>query len=673
MARSLVLGNGNILVCLDNDNRIRDFYYPFVGQENHVSGHHHRTGVWVDGKFSWISDSDWKLEIKYKKDCLISSVKAINHSLQIELDINECVHFEKNILVRQVKVKNLSSQKREVRIFFNQHFHILEANIGDTVYYTPELNSIINYKGKRYFLISGLVNDRPFQDYATGVADVDGKEGTYIDAEDGILSKNPIEHGSVDSTFSFNFNILPNQTQDVYYWITVGEKFMEVKGLNEFVLKKKPEKLIEETEAYWKKWVNKQNFDFCGLDPKIIDLFKRSMLIVRAQTDNGGAVIAASDTDTFFFKKDTYNYMWPRDGALVARSFDKVGHQGFTQRFFRFCSRAASDGGYLLHKYRPDGSFGSSWHPWVNKGKLQLPIQEDETALLLDALWKWYSQYKDKSFAKEMYSFIKKAGDFIESFRHKSSGLPRESYDLWEEKLGIHTFTCCTVYAGLEASKNFAKVFNKPKDFKKYEKAAKEVKEAIIKYLYDKEQESFIKGMFYDDKGNIVYDKTVDISTGYGIFEYKVLDVNDPRVASTLNLIENKLSVRTPIGGIARYEHDSFHKRGDNVPGNPWFISTLWLAEYYIAKAKNQNDLKKAKEILEWVVQRAMPSGVLPEQINPYTGEPLSLSPLTWSHAAYIIAVIKYLDKLEAFGICEPYLKTEFKNIKPKKKGKKKL
>ena len=667
MARSLVLGNGNILVCLDSLNRVRDFYYPYVGQENHVSGHHHRTGIWVDGMFSWIGEGEWVLDIKYKKDCLVSHVKAYNNKLQIELDIIECVHFEKNVLIKEIRVRNKSSKKREVRVFFNQHFHILEANIGDTVYYTPELNSLINYKGKRYFLISGLANGKPFYDYATGVADFGGKEGTYIDAEDGVLSKNPIEHGSVDSTFSLSLNISPGQAEKVHSWIAVGEKFKEVKSLNEFVLKRNPEKLIDETESYWKKWVNKQDFDFCGLDEKIIDLFKRSLLVVRAQTDNQGAIIAASDTDTFFFKKDTYNYMWPRDGALVARSFDRVGHRGFTQRFFRFCAKAASDQGYLLHKYRPDGSFGSSWHPWINKGKMQLPIQEDETALLLDALWKWYAQYQDKSFAKEMLPFIKKAGDFLVNFRDKKTGLPKESYDLWEEKLGMHTFTCSTVYAGLEASKNFAKVFNNAKDFKKYGTAAREVKESILKYLYDKEQGVFIKGVFYNDKGDLVQDKTVDISTGYGIFEYKVLDINDDRVSRTIKLIENKLSVKTKIGGIARYEHDSFHKKGENVPGNPWFISTLWLAEYYITKAKNLNDLSKAKSILEWVVQRAMPAGILPEQINPYNGEPLSLSPLTWSHAGFIIAVVKYLDKLEAFGICEPFKKSKFKKTQRKK------
>ena len=36
-------------------------------------------------------------------------------------------------------------------------------------------------------------------------------------------------------------------------------------------------------------------------------------------------------------------------------------------------------------------------------------------------------------------------------------------------------------------------------------------------------------------------------------------------------------------------------------------------------------------------------SGVIPEQLHPHTGEPLSVSPLTWSHAAFVASVERYL------------------------------
>lgn len=38
-------------------------------------------------------------------------------------------------------------------------------------------------------------------------------------------------------------------------------------------------------------------------------------------------------------------------------------------------------------------------------------------------------------------------------------------------------------------------------------------------------------------------------------------------------------------------------------------------------------------------------SGVLAEQVHPYTNAPLSVSPLTWSHGTAVLAVLDYLEK----------------------------
>jgi GH15 family glucan-1,4-alpha-glucosidase len=103
---------------------------------------------------------------------------------------------------------------------------------------------------------------------------------------------------------------------------------------------------------------------------------------------------------------------------------------------------------------------------------------------------------------------------------------------------------------------------------------------------------------------------------------------------------------------VARYENDNYHRIEhrdiERVPGNPWFITSMWLAEWYIARAETVDDLKGAEEILEWVADRALASGTLAEQVNPYTNEPLSVAPLTWSHATVVLAVNEYLAKREA-------------------------
>ncbi|MBC7835404.1 MAG: hypothetical protein H7Y88_09945, partial [Phycisphaerales bacterium] len=80
-------------------------------------------------------------------------------------------------------------------------------------------------------------------------------------------------------------------------------------------------------------------------------------------------------------------------------------------------------------------------------------------------------------------------------------------------------------------------------------------------------------------------------------------------------------------------------------PGNPWVICTLWHAQHRIAVAKSIDDLRQAMPLLEWAAERAAASGVLAEQYHPYTGEAISVSPLTWSHAVVVTTVMDYLRK----------------------------
>ncbi|MFH1682846.1 MAG: glycoside hydrolase family 15 protein [Candidatus Woesearchaeota archaeon] len=656
MTRHFVLGNNRILVCLDKDCQVRDFYFPYVGQENHVNDKRHRIGIWTEGKFSWLDTASWKKNLNYKKETMVTDILAVNKELEIELRINDAVCHDRDIFIRKFSVKNNAARNREIRLFFHQKFEISEANIGDTVHYDPFLNSVIHYKGKRYFLMNGFTegSKEGINSYATGLTGEYGMVSTYVDAEDGVLSNNPIEHGSVDSTISFNFSVPAKKSRTTYYWVCVGKKHGEVRRLNDLVLKKGPQQLMDITEKYWFKWVNKARFNFFGLDEKIIELFKRSLLVINSHIDKNGAIIASSDSAILQLRKDTYNYMWPRDGALIARSLDRAGYIDLTKKFFAFCRKVLTKDGYLFHKYRPDGSLGSSWHPWVNHGHVQLPIQEDQLALVLDALWKHYLQHGDKEEIKGLLdSFIRRATDFMLKFIDEETGLPKESYDLWEEKLGVFTFTAATVYAGLQAAANFEKDFGSKIRERKCREAAEKMRKKIIENFYDDKTSSFIKGIYFNDK--IERDEVVDASSSYGIFEYGILAPDDEKVRKSMELFQSKLLCDTSVRGYNRYENDNYRKTGNNAPSNPWIITTLWLAEYHINLAKKKEDLEPAIRIFNWVTEHALETGLLPEQINPHTGSPLSVAPLTWSHAGFVIAVNKYLQKLDELGICKMY------------------
>jgi GH15 family glucan-1,4-alpha-glucosidase len=402
-------------------------------------------------------------------------------------------------------------------------------------------------------------------------------------------------------------------------------------------------------------WVTKEDEDFGDLPTAVCDLYRRSLLILRTQIDDGGAIIAANDFDIAHYGRDTYSYMWPRDGALVVGALVDAGYSQVSRRFFDFCHRVITDEGYLLHKYNPDGSLASSWHGWYFEGRKELPVQEDETALVVWALWRHFERFRDVEFIKPHYrGLVVRAANWLVDYRDEESGLPLPSWDLWEERRGVLAWTVGATWAGLQAAANFADAFGEGDLAAAYRGAADEMRAGAEAHLWSPDLGRFARMVKRREDGGWDVDPTIDASL-FGLwylapsFEGRgMFAPDDPRIVATMEAVRERLWVKTDVGGVARYENDYYHQVSqdvENVPGNPWFICTLWLAQWYVATAKTRDDLEPALDILNWAAAHALPSGVMAEQVHPYTNAPLSVSPLTWSHATLVMTVREYVAR----------------------------
>jgi GH15 family glucan-1,4-alpha-glucosidase len=371
---------------------------------------------------------------------------------------------------------------------------------------------------------------------------------------------------------------------------------------------------------------------------------------MRVHTDNRGGIIASSDTDMLHHGRDTYSYVWPRDGALIAHVFDTAGYHDVARRFFSFIATCQEPAGYLMHKYLTDGSLGSSWHAWLQRGVAELPIQEDETASILFTLRKHYERTPDIEYIESLYnSFIEPAAQFLCDYIEPVTGLPHASFDLWEEKYGSSTYTSASVYGGLVAATNFANLLGKENDARTYLAVAQRMKSAILEHLFDADLGCFVKQVVHTDDG-LEYDKTVDVSSVHGLLFFEVLEVDDEKITTSAKTIEERLQVQGDSRGFVRYERDSYYTMQEAGSPNPWVITTLWMARYYIARATNHSDLKQALSLLEWTASHAGAGGTLAEQMHPHTREHKSAAPLVWSHAEFVLTVQAYLAKLTALG-----------------------
>ncbi len=656
MPRDLPLGNGTLLVNFDASYFIRDIYFPHVGAEDHTAGHAFRFGVWVDGEFAWLDQPAWGRSLRFRDETMVTEVVLRHPGLGVELHCADAVDFHENVYVRSVRLRCQDGQARVVRLFFHHDFHIYGSEVGDTAYYDPRTKGLIHYKRERYFLCNGQVDGTiGVSQFATGTKEVGGAQGTWRDAEDGRLEGNPIAQGAVDSTLALHVQVPAGGEAEAFYWIAVGTNVGALRRLHEVVKAKGPQEIISRTASYWAFWVNKERFDFGTLPPSVVSLFKRSLLVTRTQIDQNGAIIAANDSDIVQFGRDTYSYVWPRDGALVANAMGMVGYRDVSRRFLEFCANIITEEGYFLHKYNPDGSPASSWHPWFANGQTELPIQEDETALVIWSMWQHFLRYRDVELFKPFYRrLITRPAEFLLRYRDPGTGLPLPSWDLWEERRGVHAFTNAAVYAGLMAAAHFAERFGEERLRARFEAGAAGIKAATERHLFDGDRKVFLRSLIAERDGSMTPDKTLDASV-YGLFRFGMFEALDPRIVATMEAVKDRLWVQTPIGGIARYENDQYQRAsGDlqRVAGNPWFICTLWFAEWAISSATTAAELELARPILQWAADRALPSGVLAEQVHPYTGAPLSVSPLTWSHATFVRAVSMYLDRVSEMEAC---------------------
>ena len=653
MPRSLVIGNGNVLVGFDANYSVRDIFFPRVGDANHTMGNVCRTGFFIDGKFAWVSDPAWERHLGYAEDSLVSDVTLTHPGLGITVKFEDYVDLARNWFIRNLEIRSTSGFTTG-HVFFHYDWYIEGSDIGNTVLFEPRHRGIIAYKANRYFLAGGISGPEFGIDTWANGKKGNGLAGTWVDAEDGTLGRNPIEQGSVDCTIGFDIGpAAAGEPSSVIHWLCMGTRLSDVTTYGqELIVGRGPETYRGRTLTFWQVWSEQDHRHVDEeLGPDVTQLYRRSLLTARTHADNRGAIVAATDFDITKFARDTYAYAWPRDGALVANALDRAGHQDVTRQFFAFCQQTLVEEGFFLHKYTPYGQPGSSWLPWVDSnGRRTLPIQEDETGLVLWALWQHYRLHRNLDFVVGLYStLVVPAADWMASYIDTRNGLVMPSWDLWEERWGIHAFTVGAVWGGLDAARNFADLFGDVKAYVRYRDAADRLRKASDAHLYSADLGRFARRIAVEDDGTLTVDMILD-SALYGLWRFGMYPPDDKRIVETMTAIRDQLSNKAATGGVARYEDDYYFKvEADTkkTPGNPWFMCTLWLAQWYIATAKDTHDLRAARDIINWVVAHQLPGGLLSEQLDPNTGAPLSVSPLTWSHAELIVTVDEFCRKSE--------------------------
>ncbi|URN95217.1 MAG: glycoside hydrolase family 15 protein [Candidatus Pristimantibacillus lignocellulolyticus] len=626
-----VIGNSRMLATLGRTGKMYRLWWPNIDTPQHVDAM--RVGIQVDGSnVNWFDEegNGWNHDINYANRSNVLHINASNESQALTVNSRHFAVPSTDLLVREYAFVNSSNESKQFSFVVHSSFVISENGLYNTTMFNNLADSLIHFRHQYFFGVSSAIVCTKYQ---AGISWEDAQSGQF---NGGNIDMRP------DGALSYELTVEAGETVIVPIYVAAGNNEQQVIELLEQARKKTSAQWADETNAYWNQYLN--NAVPCPVeDEEIKDLYERSILMFKLMSDEKtGTIIAAPEFDETYSRCGGYSYCWGRDAAFITTALDKVGLKDLTNAFYDWTLSAQSPDGSWQQRHYHDGQLAPSWG-----------LQIDEGASIIWGMWQHYLVNEDRDFAARVWPAVSKGAQFLESFIDPATGLPKPSIDLWEEREASHTYSSAAVYGGLTAAAGFAELAGETALRDQWNTIATGIQAGIETYCFNNELRSFYRGIdlkvsahkFNTDTANGSEGYVVDLDKGYQkhvmkydpIVDISLLGISVPfnavaaesnRMRSTADAIEKLLTVEG-VGGIKRYEDDNY------IGGNPWILTTLWLAHYRFANG----EVSSARQLMQWTLDHRTETGLLPEQVDKNTGETAWVVPLTWSHAMFILAV----------------------------------
>lgn len=346
-------------------------------------------------------------------------------------------------------------------------------------------------------------------------------------------------------------------------------------------------------------------------DKSAADLYSRSLLVFDALADRAtGAVIAAPELDPARVHSGGYGFVWARDLAYLTLAFLASGRHDLAGRALRWFPIAQEPSGVWLQRHWTDGSAAPSW----------CADQLDETGSVLFAYEAAWRELRDAELDAELWPSARAAADFLLDALDERS-LPRDTFDLWEEREGCHAYTAASVVGGLRPAAAMARR-HEPELADRYAAAAAAVSDALDCWFWSDEHGRYLRTLG---------DPIVDVSLLGLAWPFGAVEPAGARMRATAEAVERELS--QPGGGMLRYAGDTY------AGGNSWVLARLWFGLW----RRQIGDNAGHRSALAYAERVATPLGLLAEQVSE-DGQPVWVLPLAWSHAMLVLAARPELD-----------------------------
>ena len=602
------MGNRSTLVTIGKNGELRHLFWPSHNYPQHVRGS--LPGILAgrsgNQSFSWMTDDPWIRKQRFLPDSTILETSFARPD-GIQVKATDLVLPNKDALVRIFEVANTGNEPSTVSFLYYNDFDIAETPLGDACYYDEKTDSIVSYK-RHYWFAYGA--DKSSSQHQCGVHE-EGSDA-FVDAKDGQLGGNSLAlHAGVkgvNSCLKWDLGDLNSGVREqLVLLMSFGHNKQQALEILEDSRQSSLAEMVNDVNRYCQDWLRRNKAKIVHVLWR--ELLRRSLLTLQTlvSPDLGGIVAAPT-------LEPDYRYVWSRDATYVAYALDRCGYTQDAAAFYQWCKEVQQPDGGWAQRYHIEKSPGPSWGE-----------QEDQCATILWGIGQHHSLNKDEEFLADMWPTVKKGVEHLLGKRDSETGLVGPSFDLWEEKQALHTYTNAAAAAALRESARIASTLGYEILSNFWLNEHKNLQSGIIRHLWDAQSGRFLKSIK-------PHDSSIDTAILGLAYPFRVLEPDDPHIVGSSRQIEGAFTYASE--GIGRYPGDTY------LGGNPWFITTLWLALYRC----QQGHYEKAKTLIEWCVRHVDELQLFSEQVHKDNGEPISASPLAWSHAMFILALLDYQD-----------------------------
>ena len=637
-----IIGNKKIIASYTEKGELQRLCYPEVDGRQFID--YFQTGVKInDSNLIYLhQDINNKYSQEYIENTNILKTNIENTYFNFNIEQIDFALVDKNIIVKKYIFKNNNSVDLDTKFIINskilsndlERFGSRIVDKGIIQYNHNYAMAIFSNKN----LYGHKLNDVQSTLQSAVIMDKD-----YIGMSNEIAISYDIGVIHTGEQQELNIFILVNENHDI------EEKIQKCVKLN-------TDKEFENVKNYWNLYVenhskikiesNKSDFY-----KKLLEIYNRTILLFPLLiNDETGGIVAALELDENRTKSGCYAYCWPRDSIFITRAFDLLKMEEETEKFYNvFCKKTQSNNGMWEQRFYTDGTLAPCWG-----------YQIDETASVIYGVYDHYKHTKDNKFLEENLKMCEKATEFLFAYTENLLNIDEEdlvkkelqekykkyfeitkhiSYDLWEMNEGVHLYSLSSIISGLECMKKiYETIDNKQENLRLKQEKRNKIALKLNKYiqlLKDYIEDNLIDKNTKTLKRNLK-DNNMDISVIGAVYPFNVFNPNEKVIKNTVDKIN--MTLRTHTSGYLRFEYDNY--MGGN---NPWIITTLWMALYYI----KINDLDNAKKCFSFVVNTSLRHGFLAEQVNNDDKNFKWVIGLGWSHAMFIIVLNELLKANE--------------------------